>query len=68
MEDLFAQRRRYLSTWYDCKLKQIDNVVERITHPDKAAGEQRKPFATSDRSEQVIEVDGSYSSMAALMK
>lgn len=41
-KDLFAQRRRHtlladLSAWYDGKLKQIDNVLERITQPDKSA-------------------------------
>lgn len=35
-KDLFAQRRRHalladLSEWYDGKLKQIDNMLDRIT-------------------------------------
>jgi len=47
-KDLFAQRRRHtlladLSAWYDGKLKQIDNVLERITQPDKSAWGHGKP-------------------------
>ncbi|MGH7797821.1 MAG: hypothetical protein ACREQ2_23410 [Candidatus Binatia bacterium] len=41
-KDLFAQQRRHalpadLSNWYDGKLKQIDNVLDRIAQPDRSA-------------------------------
>ena len=41
-KDLGAQQRRYafladLSTWYDAKLKQVDQLLDRITQPDRFA-------------------------------
>jgi RNA polymerase-binding transcription factor DksA len=47
-KDLGAQQRRYafladLSTWYDAKLKQVDQLLDRITQPDRFAWRKPEP-------------------------